>query len=201
MWNPRKEPPFPRLASSGAAAATAGWERELRCSRLPSSPSHPFTSDFFLHGVPEFWHILTHTHMEVSLMGYPQIIQSNRILPYKPTLLGHPHVWKPPSVSTCILDYLSPELTAMSLYGKISEWILPYIFFDHISIILSRIYSHLCHWNDHIPWYSPDFPCWISIAQRRNVPGRPRCEIDGSPYRSRPAMAVERWSGERLVWK
>ena len=29
-------------------------------------------------------------------MGVPQLIHVNRIFPYKSTILGYPHLWKPP---------------------------------------------------------------------------------------------------------
>ena len=120
--------PSLRLLAASASYAAADYLLLLHRGMNTHSPA------FFSFTGYQSFDILTHSHMEVSLMGYPQIIQSNRILPYKPTILGHPHVWKPPSVSTCILDHLSPELTK-NVYGKISECILPQIFSYHISII------------------------------------------------------------------
>jgi hypothetical protein len=33
--------------------------------------------------------------------GYPQIIHFDRIFHYKPSILGYPHLWKPPTMYSC----------------------------------------------------------------------------------------------------
>ena len=45
-------------------------------------------------------------------MGVPQIIHSNRISPYKPSISGYPHLWKP---------FFKPILIETQQYVSVSE--------------------------------------------------------------------------------
>ena len=53
--------------------------------------------------------------------GYPQIINSNRVFPYKPSILGYPYFWKHPYLSRSpFKDIPSLKLTVRPL--KIDAW-------------------------------------------------------------------------------
>ena len=56
--------------------------------------------------------------------GTPQIINSNRVFPYKPSILGYPYFSKPPCTLQDTIDYIShlkPESQSKSIDSKEPE--------------------------------------------------------------------------------
>ena len=70
------------------------------------------------------------------MVGYPEIIHFNRIFPYKPSLLGYPHFWKPPYLPgfmLCTRGY--PYLTVFMLFTRSVDTIF---IFQIVSCIIHK---------------------------------------------------------------
>ena len=71
--------------------------------------------------LPSFW---TGWYGGFQKYGYPQIINSNRVFPYEPSILGYPYFWKPPY-------FLGMTSCKGCIYSMIrSWWNYPNKFFD-----------------------------------------------------------------------
>ena len=68
-------------------------------------------------------------HMRVNLLQYPQIIHLSGIFHYKPSILGIPHLWKPPfklpfSIATFHRG-LSDKRSSPSTPRLLLQWLCP----------------------------------------------------------------------------
>ena len=92
--------------------------------------------------------------------GYPQIIHFSRTIPYKPSILGYPHLWKHPYMFFTLCQSNAKFIDSEQLFG-ITNWFCSQTQFT----VRTKLYRRMANLF-HLDGYTPK-KRWLDCGKKK----------------------------------